>query len=89
MPECLNASGFSEGEARGFAFAKSLGFRLSLGRSFSRPLRLFNWGSESHRGFAGGERSALMRAVAALVMVTSKNSAREDMIRKTFDIVNI
>ena len=40
-------------------------------------------------GFVGGERSALMRAVAALVMVTSKNSAREDMIRKTFDIVNI
>ena len=40
-------------------------------------------------GFGGGERSALMRAVAALVMVTSKNSAREDMIGKTFDIVNI
>ena len=45
--ESLNASEFSSGKlsgfALGFAFGKSLGFRLSLGQSFSRqPLWLFN-----------------------------------------------
>ena len=39
-PECLT---IFWRQTLGFAFGKSLGFRLSLGRSFSRqPLRLFN-----------------------------------------------